>query len=268
MNLHWAPCFGMDVAAALSEAKLEWIATGNLTDNFPELMLTEEQREIFNRYSDPLMQELIKDMCVPRGLRHDIFVRGARRINLSERATALMDVHLTLMKPAAELPDAINMPAGRAELNKEFYLPIVKALSAGPGRVGDLLQLPELVGRRDNPAELISILIAAEMVAPAARPGSAPGLEAMRFNAVSARRMMGREPPDRPVAAACKPTGYPVLAPLLALALVEFVRAGITDMDGLLRVMNTTQEQEADARTSIDACRNRFLPILKDAGVF
>ena len=95
-----------------------------------------------------------------------------------------------------------------------------------------------------------------------------PGLEAMRFNAVSARRMMGREPPDRPVAAACKPTGYPVLAPLLALALVEFVRAGITDMDGLLRVMNTTQEQEADARTSIDACRNRFLPILKDAGVF
>ena len=126
MNLHWAPCFGMDVAAALSEAKLEWIATGNLTDNFPELMLTEEQREIFNRYSDPLMQELIKDMCVPRGLRHDIFVRGARRINLSERATALMDVHLTLMKPAAELPDAINMPAGRAELNKEFYLPSSK----------------------------------------------------------------------------------------------------------------------------------------------
>ena len=56
------------------------------------------------------------------------------------------------------------MPAGRAELNKEFYLPIVKALSTRPGRVGDLLQLPDLVGRRDNPAELISILIAADMV--------------------------------------------------------------------------------------------------------
>ena len=64
---HWAPCFVTDVAAALSEAKLEWIAAGNLTENFPELMLTEEQREIFNRYSDPLMQELIKDMCLPRG---------------------------------------------------------------------------------------------------------------------------------------------------------------------------------------------------------
>jgi len=268
MNTHWAPCFGMDVAAALSDAKLEWIATSTLTDNFPELMLTEEQREIFNRYSDPLMQELIKDMCVPRGLRHDVFVRGARRINLSERATALMDVHLTLMKPAEDLPDAIAMPAGRAELNREFYLPIVKALSARPGRVGDLLQLPELVGRRDNPAELISILIAADMAGPAARPTSAPGVEAMRFNAVTARRMMGREAPDRPVAAACKPTGYPVITPLLALALVEFVRAGITDLDGLMRAMNTTPEQQTDTRTSVEACRNRFLPVLKDAGVF
>ncbi|MGA3001276.1 MAG: class I SAM-dependent methyltransferase [Acetobacteraceae bacterium] len=268
MNTHWAPCFGMDVAAALSDAKLEWIATSTLTDNFPELMLTEEQREIFNRYSDPLMQELIKDMCVPRGLRHDVFVRGARRINLSERATALMDVHLTLMKPAEDLPDAIAMPAGRAELNREFYLPIVKALSARPGRVGDLLQLPELVGRRDNPAELISILIAADMAGPAARPTSAPGVEAMRFNAVTARRMMGREAPDRPVAAACKPTGYPVITPLLALALVEFVRAGITDLDGLMRAMNTTPEQQTDTRTSVEACLNRFLPVLKDAGVF
>ena len=136
MNMHWHPCFGMDVAAAMSEAKLEWIASSSLTDNFPELMLTEPQREIFNRYSDPLMQELIKDMCVSRGLHHDVFVRGARRINLTERAAALMDVNLMLLKPASELPEAIAMPAGSAELNKEFYLPIVKALSVHPGRVG------------------------------------------------------------------------------------------------------------------------------------
>ena len=62
----------------------------------------------------------------------------------------------------------------------------------------------------------------------------------MRFNAVSARRMMGKEPPDRPVAAACQPTGTPLMTPLLALALVEFARAGITDVDGMLRAMNTT----------------------------
>ncbi len=104
-----------------------------------------------------------------------------------------MDLHLTLVKPPNELPDAVNMPAGRAELNRDFYQPIVRALNSRPRRVGDLLQLPGLVGRRDNPAELISILIAAEMVEPTARPMTAPGEEAMRFNAVTARRLMARE---------------------------------------------------------------------------
>ena len=105
MNRHWAPCFITDVAAAFSEAKLEWIAAGDLAENFPELMMTDPQREIFvNSYSDPLMQELIKDMCISRYLRHDVFVRGARRINLTERAAALMEVSLTL----AKLPDELR----------------------------------------------------------------------------------------------------------------------------------------------------------------
>jgi len=268
MNVHWAPCFVTDVAAALSDAKLEWIAGSNLTDNFPELMLTEQQREIFDRYSDPLMQELIKDMCIPRALRHDVFVRGARRLNLSERADALMDVYLTLVKPPAELPESVGTPAGRAELNQEFYRPIVKSLAERAGRVGDLLQLPDLVGRRDNPAELISILIGADMVEPTSRPMTAPGVEAMRFNTVSTRRMMARELPNRPVAAACKPTGIPLVTPLLALALVDFAREGITDMDGLLRAMHPAPDQEADTRTSVAACLDRFLPALKSAGVY
>jgi hypothetical protein len=49
---------------------------------------------------------------------------------------------------------------------------------------------------------------------------------------------------------------------------VEFVREGITDIDGLLHAMNTSAEQEADARSSVEACLNRFLPALKAAGVF
>jgi SAM-dependent methyltransferase len=268
MNSNWEPCFVTDVCAALSEAKLDWVGAGNLTDNFPELMLTEPQREIFNRYSDPVMQELIKDMCLPRMFRHDVFVRGARRLNLAERAAALMDVHLSLVKLPDELPDSLPMPVGRAELSKEFYQPIVRALSTRPWRVADLLRLPNLVGRRDNPAELISILIGADMVEPTARPMTAPGAAAMRFNSVSSRRMLA-ESPNRPVVAACLPTGTPVTTPLLALVLVDLIRAGITDLDALVRALKPGDEQAADdTRNSVEACLNRFLPPLKNAGVF
>jgi SAM-dependent methyltransferase len=268
MNTHWSPCYAMDVAADLSEAKLEWAGSGNLTENFAELMMTEEQREIANRYSDPMMRELIKDMCIPRSLRHDVFVRGARRISLAQRAEALMDVTLTLVRPADDLPEAMTMPAGRAELNPDFYRPIVKSLAARPGRVGDLLSQPDVSGRRDNPAELISILINAEMVEPTSRPLTEPGPEAMRFNAVAARRLAFVEAPNRPVAAACRPTGTPVLTQLLTMVVMGFMREGLTDVDSLVRAMNTPQDQEAAARSSIEACLDHFIPALKHAGVF
>jgi SAM-dependent methyltransferase len=268
MNQHWLPCFSMDVANALGEAKLEWVAAGNLTDNFPELMMSEEQRQIYNRYSDPLMQELIKDMCTPRSLRHDIFVRGARRISLSERADVLMDVTLTLVKSPEELPDALMMPAGRADLNREFYLPVVQALAARPMRVGDLLNAPDLVGRRDNPAELISILIGADMVEPTLRPMTEPGPEAMRFNAATVRRMVGKELPNRGIAAASRPMGTPMLTPLVALVLVDLMAQGITDVEGLVHALRTPAADEETARKSVTMCLERIIPRLKAAGVF
>src|SRR5258705_524929 len=82
MSAHWAPAFHADVAAAMAQAKLDWVASASPLENFPELMLTPEQRALVDRYKDPTMRELIKDTCLPRQLRHDVFVRGARRRGL------------------------------------------------------------------------------------------------------------------------------------------------------------------------------------------
>jgi SAM-dependent methyltransferase len=267
MNQQWAPCFFNDVAAAMSGAKLEWVASSNLALNFPELVMSDAQREIARRYSDPLMKELIKDMCAPQALRHDVFVRGARRITVHERAEALMEVSLTMVRPAADLPEAVTMPAGRAELNREFYQPIVDALAARPTRVRDLLALPNVIGRRDNPAELVAILMAAEMVEPTLRPGTAPGVEATRFNTASARRLRKREASNRPVVAASRPTGIPISIPMLALTLVEYINAGITDLDGLARTVEPGDNTEEAVRTAVQTCLDRFIPTLKNAGV-
>jgi hypothetical protein len=42
------------------------------------------------------MRELVKDMCLPRGLRHDVFVRGPRRLAAGERDAALAEAVLGL----------------------------------------------------------------------------------------------------------------------------------------------------------------------------
>src|SRR5207249_929738 len=91
INSAWAPCFHADVAAAFADAKLEWVGSVNLVENFPDLTLTGEQRAVTQRFDDPLLRELVKDTCLDRSLRHDVFVRGARRMSPQLRDATLME---------------------------------------------------------------------------------------------------------------------------------------------------------------------------------
>ena len=79
--------------------------------------------------------------------------------------------------------------------------------------------------------------------------------------------MMGKEAPDRPMAAACVATGIPVVTPLLALVIVDYIRAEITGLDDLILALNPDPEHATELRTSVENCLNRFIPVL-NAGVF
>src|SRR5262249_32343097 len=46
LNAHWSPCYQVDVARDMASAKLGYGATANLLENFPDLSLTREQREL------------------------------------------------------------------------------------------------------------------------------------------------------------------------------------------------------------------------------
>jgi SAM-dependent methyltransferase len=269
MNERWAPCFMADVAEALAGAKLEWVASANLIENFAELTLTEEQRALVNRFEDPLVRELIKDHCLDRLLRHDVFVRGARRISPHQRDAALMDLSLGLNIRPKEMPMEAKMPAGRAELNPKFYRPIVAAMADGPRRVGDLLQLPEVEGKRDNPAELVGILVGAELAEPASRPSAPPSAAAQRLNRVATHRLMQTEPMSRPVGLASHRLGTAAPATVLDLVVIDRTLEGEGGIDNILRFFSgaITVTDEARLRTVLTACIDDRLPRFRAAGV-
>ena len=91
------------------------------------------------------------------------------------------------------------------------------------------------------------------------------GRNSPRFRG-SARRFSG-EPPNLPVGAACFPTGTPVVTPLLYLVLMDFMKDGTTDVDRLADMVNSSPEQRDAARDSVATWLERFLPVLKNAGV-
>lgn len=210
MNRHWSPCFHADVAAALADAKLDWIGSASLPENYAALVLSDAQRALLTNVSDPMMRELIKDMCLPRPLRQDVYVRGVQRLSPATRNAALGDVMLALTVPPEDVSFEIDVGASKVTLSAAYYEPILNALRSGPETVADLLTLPP--SGSSDPRELLGILVGIGHALPMLRPGMEPDPVAQRFNRIAARWLMAPRHYDKGFALASVAAGggFPV----------------------------------------------------------
>jgi SAM-dependent methyltransferase len=273
MNAAWAPCWHGDVAEALAGAKLEWVASARLPENFPELMMDEAQRAVHDRFDDPMMRELIKDSCTQRSLRHDVFVRGARRIDGNARSAALRQLTLALTVPPDDFKYEIEMPAGKASLGEAFYRPVVRALAERPRRVAELLDLPEIAGRRDNPAEIVGMLVGTEQACIVSRPKVGMDGRARRFNAVAARRQVRLDKFSRPTAVAAPSLGAGFVCPVGGMFLIERITeaGGVIDPSAWATELVPDPEPAAGLRERLTAQFAKTiesrLPVWRAAGI-
>jgi SAM-dependent methyltransferase len=185
MNAHWAPTFHADVAAAMADAKLDWVASASPLENFPQLMLTEPQRAVFNRFEDPIMRELIKDICIPRQFRQDVYVRGARRIPNVDRDARLRRLTLTPIITLGELKTETDVPAGKAEMGEDLKT-MMAGLMPGPATIEDLLALAP---GQSNPSELIGVLVGSMQGQILVAPNAEQPAAAKRLNYILGSRV-------------------------------------------------------------------------------
>jgi SAM-dependent methyltransferase len=191
MNRHWAPCFHLDVAERFAGAKMVFVGSCHMLDNFPQLSLSEGQRAILQEFDDPGMAELIKDLCMGRSLRNDVFMRGAVTMPLAQRDAALLSMTVALSKPRAECKLEFDTIGGTASLSPSYYEPVFDRLSQGPATIEELLALPDLVGRRDNPAELIGVLMGTNQAVLVPNPGAPMDRRCTALNAASVAQRGG-----------------------------------------------------------------------------
>ena len=248
MNEAWSPCFHADVVRAVGEARLDWVASAELIENFPELALTDDQRAVMGRFEAPLMRELVKDMCLNRALRHDVFVRGARRLDRAARDAALRQVRLALTcAPEAFVYEA-EVPAGQASLTRDFYAPIVAELARGPRLVGDLLELSDVVGSRDNPAELVGLMVGTEQAIPVTGE-PCHGEAAPRFNTAALRWMAGKTNLNAGAALATAGLGSPLPCSVLDAHICTALRNGARDSAAV--VTEIASDRSPDERSKL-----------------
>lgn len=271
LNESWNPCFHADVAEAMSGAKLDWVGSASLPENFASLMLTDAQRVIYDRTDDPRVRELIKDVCLQRGLRHDVYVRGAQTLRPSVRDAALNDLWLALAIASDVVTYEVELASGVASISPEFYGPMIAAMAKAPCRVGDLLAMADVAHRQKDPREVVGILAGAGYAIPAARPGFAPQPAAVRFNRMAARWLAQPETLGRPLAAASVALG----AGLPATAIDLFVQDRLHDNDTRDDVAvwcdalgaGAGEDVRRTLRDALTRCLDQRVPLMRAAGV-
>jgi SAM-dependent methyltransferase len=160
----WRAFWFPDVVRALAPAKLGYVGSAYLVDNFPAARFSAEQNEILSAIPTVEVRELLGDICDPIEFRRDVYVRGGRRLRKGRQDELLRAMKLAMVVPSHEFDYSVDMRAGKAKLNENAYRPIVEALADGPRAVSELLDLPEVRRTALQPVELTGMLAATRQV--------------------------------------------------------------------------------------------------------
>jgi SAM-dependent methyltransferase len=188
LNEHWQPCYQMDVAEALASARLTFAASANILDNYPDVCLTKEQRELID--GSPLdLQETVGDFFRERTFRRDIFIRGARTIPARRLESRLRSVRLTAIIPTSALSREIKVPAGAATLGEAFYGPALEQIAGGTPTLEEIFTHVDPATSTATAREAIGMLVGSKQALPVvtANPSEAARIRARRYNSAQIR---------------------------------------------------------------------------------
>lgn len=157
MNANWRPLYHAEVAAELAAAKLAYAGSALVLDNFPDLNLTKERQELLAGIGDRALKETVRDFFVPRLLRKDVFVRGARRLGRHAHAAATCRLRLALTRPRSAVSLALDLPIGEAAADAAAFAPVLDALAVEPRSIGELV--PDAARRPAKGLEVAGILV-------------------------------------------------------------------------------------------------------------
>ncbi len=209
---HWRPVFFEDILADLAPAKLDYVGSVTLQENSPDYLFSDEQRAAYEAMPAGAPREFIKDLCLGRPFRRDVFVRGLRRTDPERAMDRLVVAGCKLL---GEESPKLGVQVGAAEIPLELWTPIAAALNEAPQTLGRLRRLTP--GRNPNAAELLTVLAGTGCVLPALRE-TGPTVETQRFNAAVAEtyaaegRNGGQYAMASPVSAAGLPCSWLELA--------------------------------------------------------
>ena len=128
LNETWRSWYFSEVAAQMKALKLSFAAGAKTTDGLDQLNFTSEQIDFMKGIADPVFRETISDYIACRHFRRDYWVKGARKLNPTEKHDALRAINVVLTFPVDRIPRSIPIRNGEAKLASEVYDPLLSLL--------------------------------------------------------------------------------------------------------------------------------------------
>ncbi len=232
LNEHWTPLYHADVAHDMAQAKLAFVGSAMLLENYPDLTLTTEQRQLLAGIPPGSVRETFKDYFLARSFRQDIFVRGPRGLSRIRQEERLRQLRLALIAAPDAIHYEIAAPIGGAKLEPRLYAPVCEALAAESRTLGELVTLPELLGKpAANAVELTGMLVGSGQALPVSADGG-DAAAAVAFNKAMATHCARERSTSTAFAAAAAHSG--VHANLFELLTYAGLAAGLPLDSGAL----------------------------------
>jgi SAM-dependent methyltransferase len=230
LNGTWQPLFFTDVAEEMKAAKLDYVGSASLLENYESLAIPQKARSALNATTDPLFRELLKDYAINQQFRRDIFIKGARRMSKVQQQASLLDTTVAPLKVRSEMSLTFKTPLGEANGQAEIYEPVMDQIADGAKTLRQLAQATKIDFAKLTQA--CAALTSSGQMHPA-QPTTDPE-PAKRLNRAVAQRVLSDEP-------------YRYLA---APAVANGINAGdveIVALEALMEQDLTTPEQLAKA---------------------
>jgi len=155
----------------------------DMAQNAGVLMAQEPFKSVLERMPTVPGRELAKDILLDTATRHDVFVRGGRRLAADNRDAVLGGLCFALEQPAALVRYDQRLPYGGIKFDNAHARAVVAALAAGPRTLGALAEQAMASGDdASTVASDIHALLLTQQIRPVYRPTAetAEGAKTMR----------------------------------------------------------------------------------------
>ncbi|HEY1078144.1 MAG TPA: class I SAM-dependent methyltransferase [Fontimonas sp.] len=158
LHENWHPLWFSQVAEELAGAKLSYVGSATLPENYLPNLLSPQLAAIVRGGEGQTMQQELIDLAINQSFRRDLYCRGPRAMRSS---MARLSEFRIIANRAPEGKDALTIQTtyGSLLISRDVVDGVFKALSKGPKTIGELAALKVFSGKPLSEAIQVATLL-------------------------------------------------------------------------------------------------------------